>query len=334
MTIRFGINGFGRIGRCVARILSARSDVDLVAINDLADVNQLAHLFKYDSVHRTFDGTVDIEDGDMVIAGDRLRVFSERDPAALPWGDLGCDVVLECTGLFKTKEKAGAHLKGGAKKVVISAPGKGIDGTFVMGVNEDTYDPASHDVISNASCTTNCLAPMAKVINDAFGIEQGIITTIHAYTATQALLDGIHKDWRRGRAGAVSQVPTTTGAAKAVGLVLPELEGRLGGMAIRVPTPNVSLVDLVSVTKKPVTAELANAAMREAAAGPQKGIIEYLTIPLVSIDMCGNPYSCVFDSLLTATQGDHLLKTLAWYDNEWGYSSRLVDLATYVGERL
>ena len=334
MAIRIGINGFGRIGRCVGRILSARTDVDVVAINDLSDVNQLAHLFKYDSVHRTFQGTVAIEDGDMVINGDRLKVFAERDPAKLPWGDLGCDIVLECTGFFRTQEGAGKHLSAGAKKVVISAPGKDIDGTFVMGVNEGEYDPKSHNIISNASCTTNCLAPMAKVLNDTFGIEQGIITTIHAYTSSQALLDGIHKDWRRGRAGAVSQVPTTTGAAKAVGLVLPELAGRLGGMAIRVPTPNVSLVDLVTVTKKPVTAELANAAMAEAAAGPQKGIIEYLTVPLVSIDMCGNPYSCIFDSLLTSTQGDHLLKTLAWYDNEWGYSSRLVDLAVYVGERL
>ena len=334
MAIRMGINGFGRIGRCVARILAEHPDVDLVAVNDLSDVKALAHLFKYDSVHRTFDGTVEVQDGDMIINGDRLRVLAERDPAELPWGELDCDIVLECTGRFRTRDAAGAHLRGGAKKVVISAPGNNIDGTFVMGVNHTSYDAANHSVISNASCTTNCLAPMAKVLNDTFGIEQGIMTTIHAYTNDQSLLDGIHKDWRRARAGALSQVPTSTGAAKAVGIVLPEIAGRLGGMAIRVPTPNVSLVDLVVNTKKAVTPEIVNAAIKEAADGPLKGIIEYQTDPLVSSDLYGNPYSCIFDSLLTATQGEHLLKVLAWYDNEWGYSNRLVDLACYIGAQL
>ena len=333
MAIRVGINGFGRIGRCVARILSKREGVDLVAVNDLSDVNALAHLFKYDSVHRIFDGEVSVVDGDMVIDGDRLRVFAERDPAKLPWGELGCDVVLECTGFFRTRDAAGAHLAGGAKKVVISAPGKGVDGTFVMGVNNDTYDPASHHVISNASCTTNCLAPMAKVLNDTFGIEQGLMTTIHAYTNDQSLLDGIHKDLRRARAGAMSMVPTTTGAAAAVGLVLPELKGRLDGMAIRVPTPNVSLVDLTITTNKPATIETVNAAMKEAADGPLAGVLKYETEPLVSVDLVGNPYSCIYDVALTKASGN-IVKTLAWYDNEWGYSTRMCDLAMYVGERL
>jgi glyceraldehyde 3-phosphate dehydrogenase len=335
MALRLGINGFGRIGRCVARIAAARSDVDLVAVNDLSDVNVLGHLFKYDSIHREFAGDVSIEEGELVIDGDRVKVLAERDPAALPWGDLGCDVVLECTGIFRTRETMGAHLRAGAKKIILSAPAKGdIDGTFCIGVNEKTYDPASHHIISNASCTTNCIAPLAKVLNDTFGVQQGLMTTIHSYTNDQALLDGIHKDWRRARAGAMSQVPTTTGAAKAVGLVLPELKGKLNGLAIRVPTPNVSLVDLVVTTERAVTVEAIKAAYKEAAAGPLKGILQYLDVPLVSNDMIGNEHSCIFDAELTYIQGDHMAKVLGWYDNEWGYSVRLLDLARYVGERL
>ena len=335
MSIRIGINGFGRIGRCITRIVAGRDDLDIVAINDLSDVNLLAHLFKYDSVHRTFGGNVEIDGEDLVIDGDRLKCLAERDPGKLPWKELGCEVVLECTGIFRTRDTAAAHLDAGAKKVILSAPGKGeIDGTFVMGVNNGDYDPATQHIISNASCTTNCLAPLAKVLNDAFGIEAGLMTTIHAYTSSQALLDGIHKDWRRARAGALSQVPTTTGAAKAVALVLPELKGRLNGMAIRVPTPNVSLVDLVATTKRPVTVDSIKAAYKEAADGAMKGIVKYETTPLVSIDMVGTNYSCVYDAELTYTQGDNLCKVLAWYDNEWGYSARMVDLAAYVGERL
>jgi glyceraldehyde 3-phosphate dehydrogenase len=324
MTIRLGINGFGRIGRCVARIAAKSADVDIVAVNDLSDVNALAHLFEFDSVHGRWRGSVEVDGTDMIIDGDRLRVVAEREPAKLPWGELGCDVVLECTGRFTARDLAAGHLAGGAKKVVLSAPGKGVDATFVMGVNDDTYDPAKHHVVSNASCTTNCLAPMAKVLHETFGIEQGVMTTVHSYTNDQALLDGIHKDLRRARAGAVSQVPTTTGAAKAVGLVLPELAGKLDGMAIRVPTPNVSIVDLVVNTKTKATAEAVNAAMKEAADGPMKGIIEYLTKPLVSADLMGNPASCAFDAALTKTIGD----------NEWGYSQRLFDLAKKIGAAL
>ncbi len=334
MTIRLGINGFGRIGRCVARIAAKSADVDIVAVNDLSDVNALAHLFEFDSVHGRWRGSVEVDGTDMIIDGDRLRVVAEREPAKLPWGELGCDVVLECTGRFTARDLAAGHLAGGAKKVVLSAPGKGVDATFVMGVNDDTYDPAKHHVVSNASCTTNCLAPMAKVLHETFGIEQGVMTTVHSYTNDQALLDGIHKDLRRARAGAVSQVPTTTGAAKAVGLVLPELAGKLDGMAIRVPTPNVSIVDLVVNTKTKATAEAVNAAMKEAADGPMKGIIEYLTKPLVSADLMGNPASCAFDAALTKTIGDTMVKVLAWYDNEWGYSQRLFDLAKKIGAAL
>jgi glyceraldehyde 3-phosphate dehydrogenase len=335
MALRLGINGFGRIGRCVARAAAADPNVDLVAVNDLSDVNVLGHLFKYDSIHREFGGTVEVADSDLVINGDRVKVLAERDPAALPWGQLGCDVVLECTGIFRSRDKAAAHLQGGAKKVILSAPGKGeVDGTFVMGVNEKTYDAATQHVISNASCTTNCIAPLAKVLNDSFGLLNGLMTTIHSYTNDQALLDGIHKDWRRARAGAMSQVPTTTGAAKAVGLVLPELKGKLNGLAVRVPTPNVSLVDLVVTTERAVTVDSLKAAYKEAADGPLKGILQYLDVPLVSNDMIGNSYSCIFDAELTYTQGDHMAKLLAWYDNEWGYSVRLLDLARYVGERL
>ncbi len=329
------MNGFGRIGRCVARAAAANPNVDIVGINDLSDVNLLAHLLKYDSVHREFPGTVEVQDGDMVIDGDRTRVFAERNPADLPWGEVGADIVLECTGIFRNKQSAGAHLAGGAKKVIVSAPAKGaIDGTFVMGVNHHTYDPANHDVISNASCTTNCLAPIAKVLHETFGIQQGLMTTIHAYTNDQSLLDGIHSDWRRARAGAMSMVPTTTGAAKAVGLVLPELNGKLNGFAVRVPTPDVSVVDLTVTTDRAVSKDAINAAMKEAANGPLKGILGYQETPLVSMDYTGNPHSSIFDAPLTNTQGDHLAKVVSWYDNEWGYSSRMVDLALYVGARL
>jgi glyceraldehyde 3-phosphate dehydrogenase len=334
MSIRVGINGFGRIGRCVLRAGLEQGGIDFVGVNDLANVEALAHLLRFDSVHGRFSGHVEVDGSDMIVNGDRLKVFAERDPANLPWADLECDIVLECTGFFRSKEAASAHLRAGAEKVLISAPAKGVDKTIVLGVNDDQYDPATDHIISNASCTTNCLAPMAKVLNDSFGIEQGLMTTIHSYTNDQALLDGIHKDPRRARAGAVSMIPTTTGAAKAVGLVLPELQGRLNGMAIRVPTPNVSMVDLVVVTQREVTVEAVNAAMKAAAEGALSGYLEYTDEPLVSADLNGNPASCTFDSLLTSTQGDHLCKVLGWYDNEWGYSSRLVDLAQFVGARL
>jgi glyceraldehyde 3-phosphate dehydrogenase len=335
MSIRIGLNGFGRIGRCVARAAAANPNIDIVGINDLSDVNLLAHLLQYDSVHGHFDGTVEVVDGDMIINGDRTRVFAERNPADLPWGEVGADIVLECTGIFRNKETAGAHLAGGAKKVIISAPGNGeVDGTFVMGVNHEQYDGANHHVISNASCTTNCLAPVAKVLNDTFGIEQGLMTTIHAYTNDQSLLDGIHKDWRRARAGAMSMVPTSTGAAKAVGLVLPELNGKLNGFAIRVPTPDVSMVDLTVQTTKAVTTESINAAIAEAAEGPLKGFLKYTEIPLVSMDYTGDPHSSIFDAPMTRCQGDHMAKIVSWYDNEWGYSNRMVDLAVYVASKM
>ncbi|MBH25022.1 MAG: type I glyceraldehyde-3-phosphate dehydrogenase [Myxococcales bacterium] len=332
--VKLAINGFGRIGRRALVAALNNPDVDFVGINDLTDPHTLAHLLRYDSVHGRFDGTVVVEDDALVINGDRIRITAERDPAKLPWGELEADIVLECTGYFRSMEGASKHLEAGAKKVIISAPGKGVPLTVVMGVNHDSYDPAQHDIVSNASCTTNCLAPVAKVLNDSFGIEQGLMTPIHSYTTSQSILDAPQKDLRRARAAAMSIIPTTTGAAKAVSLVLPELNGRLDGMAVRVPTPNVSLVDLTVTVGKEVTVEEVNAAMKAAADGPMKGVLAYMDEPLVSVDFVGRPESSLFDSEQTRVQGDRLVKVLSWYDNEFGYASRLVDLAGYMASKM
>ncbi|MEO0558978.1 MAG: type I glyceraldehyde-3-phosphate dehydrogenase [Bacteroidota bacterium] len=331
MAIQIGINGFGRIGRLVFRSIlerkahGASSNFDVVAVNDLTDAATLAHLFKYDSIHGVYPGEVRAEGDELVIDGDRFKVFSERDPSALPWGDLGCEVVVESTGVFRTREKAALHLKGGAQKVVISAPASGdVDATVVLGVNDDILT-GDEEVVSNASCTTNCLAPMAKVLDDAFGLEQGFMTTIHAYTADQNIQDAPHKDLRRARAAALSIIPTTTGAAKAVGIVLPELAGKLDGFALRVPVPDGSLTDFTAVLKTEATAEDINAAYLAAAEGPMKGILQYSEAPLVSTDIIHNPHSCILDAPSTMAEGK-LAKVVGWYDNEWGYSCRTVDL--------
>jgi glyceraldehyde 3-phosphate dehydrogenase len=336
MAIRVGINGFGRIGRLVLR--AAREAVgeglEIVAVNDLTDNETLAHLFRYDSVHGTYPGAVETTSEGISVDGDRIRVLAERDPAELPWGELGVDVVIEATGRFTHRKDAMKHLEAGAKKVIISAPAKEEDVTIVLGVNEGDYDPASHHVISNASCTTNCLAPVVKVLLDRFGFERGLMTTIHAYTNDQAVLDSPHKDLRRARAAALSMIPTTTGAARATSLVIPEVTGKLDGMAIRVPTPDVSLVDLTAELGQSVTREAVNDAFAEAAAGSLAGILDVSTEPLVSIDFTGNSASSIVDALSTATIQDRMVKVLAWYDNEWGYSCRVRDLVRYVGERL
>ncbi len=327
MAIKIGINGFGRIGRLVFRSILERggSDFDVVGVNDLTDAATLAHLFKYDSVHGKYPGEVKAEGDELVIGGDRFKVFSERDPSALPWGDLDVDVVVEATGIFRTREKAGLHLAAGAKKVVISAPASGeVDATIVLGVNDDTLT-GDETIVSNASCTTNCLAPMAKVLDDTFGLEKGFMTTIHAYTSDQRIQDAPHSDLRRARAAALSMIPTTTGAAKAVGLVLPELKGKLDGFAVRVPTPDGSLTDFTAILKREATVEEVNAAFQAAASGPMDGILEYSTDPIVSIDIVGNPHSCVFDAPSTMAAGT-MVKVVGWYDNEWGYSNRTVDL--------
>jgi glyceraldehyde 3-phosphate dehydrogenase len=309
--------------------------VDFVGINDLTDAETLAHLLRYDSVHGRFGGTVEVGDGSLIVNGDAIRITAERDPTKLPWRELGADIILECTGVFRTQETAALHLEAGARHVLLSAPAKGdVDLTVVMGVNEDQVDPALHKVISNASCTTNCLAPVAKVLNDSFGIDKGLVTTIHSYTTSQALLDAPLGDMRRARAAAVSLIPTTTGAAKAVTLVLPELAGKLDGMAVRVPTPNVSLVDLVVTLNRDVTKEEVNAAMKEAADGPMRGYLEYVEEPLVSVDFIGNPHSSSFDAALTKVQGGNMVKILSWYDNEFGYASRMVDLAMHLAKQL
>ncbi|CAN5921399.1 type I glyceraldehyde-3-phosphate dehydrogenase [soil metagenome] len=334
MTIRVGINGFGRIGRNFLRsVKEQNADIDIVGVNDITDNETLAHLLKYDSVHRRFPGTVELGDDGLVVDGDEIRITSERDPANLPWKDLGAEIVIESTGLFTQRDKAAAHLSAGARKVIISAPGKGEDVTIVLGANEDTYDPATHDVISNASCTTNSVVPMAKVLDDSFGIVNGLMTTVHAYTNDQGTHDAPHKDLRRARAAAMSIVPTTTGAAKAAALALPQLEGKLDGMALRVPVIDGSVTDLVTNLAQEVTAEQVNEAFTEAANGPLKGYLEVSTDPIVSVDIIGNPHSCILDGLATMATGS-TVKTLGWYDNEWGYSSRLVDLVTFVGERL
>lgn len=330
MSVKVGINGFGRIGRNVFRASLKNSDVQVVAVNDLTDAETLAHLLQYDSVHGTLDAKVEAGEGSITVDGKEIRVLSERDPGQIPWDDIGVDVVIESTGRFTNREDAAKHLAGGAKKVIISAPSKDADFMVVMGVNEDKYDANGHDVISNASCTTNCLAPFAKVLHEQFGINRGLMTTVHAYTNDQQILDLPHKDLRRSRAAGQSIIPTTTGAAAAVGKVLPELNGKLNGMAMRVPTPNVSVVDLVAELDKNVTAEDVNRALQAAAEGPLKGIIEYNEAPLVSIDYNGNPHSAIIDSLATMVLEDNMVKVVAWYDNEWGYSNRCVDLAAYI----
>ena len=333
MTIKVGINGFGRIGRNAFRAAMANPALEIVAVNDLTDAETLAHLLKYDSIHGILDAEVKAEKDAIVVNGKAIKVLAERDPAALPWGALGIDVVVESTGRFTDADKAAAHIKAGAKKVIISAPAKGEDVTIVMGVNEDKYDAAKHNIISNASCTTNCLAPMAKVIHENFGIKHGMMTTVHSYTNDQMILDLPHKDLRRARAAAMSIIPTTTGAAKAVALVLPELKGKLNGFALRVPTPNVSLTDLVSEMEKPVTVEEVNAALKAAAAGPLKGILAYSDEPLVSKDYNGNPHSCIIDADSTMVVDGTQLKVIGWYDNEWGYSNRVIDLIVYIGKK-
>jgi len=334
MATRIGINGFGRIGRCVLRAGWKNPNLEFVGINDLTDAATLAHLLKYDSVHGTFNAKVKAADDAIVVGNKKIRVMSVRDPADLPWKKLRADVVFECTGLFREKAKAEAHRKAGAKKVIISAPAKGEDLTVVMGVNDDKYDPKKHHILSNASCTTNCLAPVAKVLNDTFGVEKGLMTTIHSYTNDQRILDLPHKDLRRARAAAESMIPTTTGAAKAVGLVLPELQGKLDGMSIRVPTPNVSVVDLVAVLKKEATAEKVNKALKKAASGPMKGILSFCEEPLVSMDFNGNDCSSIVDASLTTVMEGNLVKVISWYDNETGFSNRMIDLTLLIAKSL
>ena len=334
MTVRAAINGFGRIGRNLLRSAIANDiDIEFLAVNDLTDTESLALLLKYDSVHGRFPGTVEVSGDDLVVDGRTIKVLSERDPAALPWSDLGVDVVVESTGLFTQRDAAAKHLEAGAKKVIISAPAKGEDVTIVMGANEDSYDPAAHHVISMASCTTNSVVPMAKVIHERFGISQGLMTTIHAYTGDQNIHDAPHKDPRRARAAALSIVPTSTGAAKAAALALPELEGRLDGMAMRVPVASGSVTDLSLVLEREVDRDEVNAALKEAAEGSLRGILEYTEDPIVSVDIIGNPHSCIFDSKATMATGT-LVKVLGWYDNEWGYSTRLADFTHFVGAKL
>jgi glyceraldehyde 3-phosphate dehydrogenase len=333
MTVKVGINGFGRIGRNVLRAALNNSDVEIVAINDLTDANMLAHLLKYDTVHGTLQADVKVDGEYLIVGGKKVKVLAERDPAQLGWGELGVEVVVESTGRFTKREDAAKHLEAGAKKVIISAPADNEDITIVMGVNEDKYDAANHHVLSNASCTTNCLAPFAKVLNDNFGIKRGMMTTVHSYTNDQQILDLPHKDYRRARAAAENMIPTSTGAAKAVSLVLPELKGKLNGMAMRVPTPNVSIVDLVAELDNNVTAEEINAAFRTAAEGPLKGILAYSELPLVSSDYNGSSASSTIDALSTMVLEGNMVKVLSWYDNEVGYSSRVVDLIGYIGQK-
>ncbi|MEX2177875.1 MAG: type I glyceraldehyde-3-phosphate dehydrogenase [Gemmatimonadaceae bacterium] len=334
--IRVGINGFGRIGRQVVRAAKMQgvADIDIVAVNDLTDTKTLAHLFKYDSVHRTYQGDVSAGDGVITVDGDEMRVLAEKDPAKLPWKELGVDIVLESTGRFTEGSQAQKHIDAGARKVIISAPAKNEHITICMGVNNEKYDTDKHHIISNASCTTNCLVPMVKVIRDNFGFVRGSMVTVHSYTNDQSILDLPHKDLRRARAAALSIIPTTTGAAKATALVIPELKGKIDGIAIRVPTPNVSLTDLTVVVEKPVTVDQINAAFRKAESGALKGILRYTEEELVSSDYIGDPHSCIIDGKCTNVVDGTLLKVSGWYDNEWGYSSRCVDLLRYVGTRL
>jgi glyceraldehyde 3-phosphate dehydrogenase len=337
MSVKIGINGFGRIGRNILRsaLQQGMGELDLVAINDLTDAATLAHLFKYDSVHGVYDGQVEVDGNALVIDGERFDVLSVRNPADLPWADLGAEVVFEATGLFRKRADAAKHLEAGARKVVITAPAPDPDVTLVLGVNGEDYDPATHDIISNASCTTNCVAPAVKVLVDEFGFESGLMTTVHSYTNDQRILDLPHKDLRRARAAAVSIIPTTTGAAKATGLVIPAVDGKIDGMAMRVPTPNVSIVDLVANVGRDTTVAEVNEAFRSAAeAGPLKGILGYEDAPLVSIDYVGNPHSSIIDGLSTSVIGGRMVKVISWYDNEWGYSTRCVDLARTIGQSL
>jgi glyceraldehyde 3-phosphate dehydrogenase len=325
MAIRIGINGFGRIGRLVFRAAMKQGGLEVLAVNDLTDAKTLAHLLKYDSIHGRYPGDVGAREAALLVDGREVRVLSERDPARLPWASLGVEAVVESTGLFTDKEKASLHLTAGAKKVLISAPARGDIPTIVLGVNDAALKPTD-TVVSNASCTTNCLAPMVKVLHEAFGIERGVMTTIHSYTNDQQILDLPHRDLRRARAAALSMIPTTTGAAAAVGKVIPELNGKLDGISVRVPTPDGSLTDFVATLKKKVTKEEVNAAFQRAAAGPLKGYLEYCEDPIVSVDIVGDPASCIFDSLYTAVMDGNMVKVLGWYDNEWGYSNRCVEL--------
>jgi glyceraldehyde 3-phosphate dehydrogenase len=331
MGVKIGINGFGRIGRIIMRAAQRMgADLDFVAVNDLTDAQTLAHLLKYDSVHGHFPGEVQVKDDVILVNGKKTQVMAVKDPAQLPWKDLGVEIVMECTGLFREKDQASKHLEAGAKKVIISAPAKGPDITIVMGVNHQEYDPSKHHIISNASCTTNCLAPVAKVLLDNFGIQRGLMTTIHAYTNDQVILDFPHKDLRRARAAALSMIPTTTGAAVAVSLVLPQLKGKLDGMAIRVPTPNVSVVDLVAEVEKETSVDGVNAALKKASEGELKGILGYAEEPLVSVDFNGTELSSVVDAPSTTVIEGRMVKVLSWYDNEMGYSSRMVDVARFI----
>ncbi len=336
MSVRVAINGFGRIGRNILRAALAQRDQDLefVAVNDLTDAETLAHLLRYDSVHGRFPGDVSVESDGLRVDGRSLRVLSERDPASLPWGELEVDVVLESTGVFRARKDAAKHLDAGARKVIITAPAKQPDITIVLGVNEGAYDPEAHHVLSNASCTTNCVAPVVKVLLEEFGFEWGLMTTVHSYTNDQQLLDLPHKDLRRARAAALSIIPTTTGAARATGLVLPEVQGKLDGMAMRVPTPDVSIVDLVATVERDTSVEAVNDAFRRRAGDDLEGILAFSDDPLVSVDYVGHPASAILDALSTAVMGDRLVKVIAWYDNEWGYSRRCLELARHVGERL
>jgi glyceraldehyde 3-phosphate dehydrogenase len=336
MAVRVGVNGFGRIGRCVLREVINRDDIEIVGINDIADLNNLAYLFKYDSVHRRFNGDVKVDGSSLVINGGKVPFTQIKEPEELPWGSLGADVVFEATGIFRTRDMAAKHLKAGAKKVIVSAPFKGDDGDFtvVYGVNHDQYDPSKHDIISNASCTTNCFAPVVKVMNETFGIEQGLMTTAHSYTSSQKVLDLPAKDWRRGRAASLSIIPTTTGAAIATTKVFPELEGKLDAIALRAPVPDGAVVDFVCKVKKEATVDSVNAAFKKYADGELKGVLEYTKDPLVSMDIIGNPHSSIFDPGFTKVIGGSLIKVLSWYDNEWGFSMRMIDVAIMMGKSL
>ncbi len=335
MATRIGINGFGRIGRQSMKAILERhkGELEVVAINDLMDTQTNAHMLKYDSTYGRFPGEVEVTEDTFIVNGQSIKVFAERDPANIPWGDLGVELVIESTGFFTDADKAAAHLRGGAKKVIISAPAKGEDLTMVLGVNEQMYDPAKHNIISNASCTTNCLAPAAKVLNDNFGIERGLMNTIHSYTNDQRILDQVHKDLRRARSAGSNIIPTTTGAARALALVIPELKGRFDGMSLRVPTATVSIVDFVATVRKETTREAINAAFKEAAAGPLNGILDIIDEPLVSSDFRGDSHSSIVDGLLTMVIGGNMVKVLAWYDNEWGYSCRVSDLANFIAQK-
>ncbi|MEP7289397.1 MAG: type I glyceraldehyde-3-phosphate dehydrogenase [Chloroflexota bacterium] len=336
MAIRVGINGFGRIGRQVLRAIREKypNEIDVVAFNDLGDLETMAHLFRHDSNYGAYHGNVEVKGGNLIVDGDEIKALAEKDPAKLPWGDLGVSIVLESTGFFTDGDKAGAHIKAGAKKVIISAPAKGEDITICMGVNDEKYDPAKHHIVSNASCTTNCLAPAAKVVNDTFGIKHALMTTVHSYTNDQKILDLPHKDLRRARAAALNIIPTSTGAAKAVSLVIPELKGKFDGIALRVPTPTVSLVDFVAELDKPATKDSLLGAFREASKGRMKGILAVSDEPLVSMDFKGNPHSSIVDAEFTQVISETMIKVMTWYDNEWGYSVRCTDLMALMGKSL